>query len=157
MPWLRVAAVREALGPSARLRVDANGTWRDAEVALAALAAFAPFDIELVEDPVPSLEELARVRRSSLFPVAAEMSVRTVEDAARLHALGAADAIVLKPQRIGGIRAALAAAEEARVPAIASSALESSVGLAAVAALARRSRTRRSLTASAPRCYSHPT
>ena len=43
---------------------------------------------------------------------------------------------VIKPQRIGGARAALDAAEEAGVPAIASSALETSVGLAMVVAVA---------------------
>jgi O-succinylbenzoate synthase len=64
------------------------------------------------------------------------MQIRTVEDAAALRRLGAADAIVLKPQRLGGVRAALLAAEAAGVPAIASSALETSVGLAAVLAVA---------------------
>ncbi len=132
----RVSAVREALGSSARIRLDANGSWPDPETALSALRRFARSDIELVEDPVPTLEDLARVRRASPIPVAAEMSVRTVRDARRLRDLDAADAVVLKPQRIGGVRAALAAAEDAGVPAIASSALETSVGLAAVLALA---------------------
>jgi O-succinylbenzoate synthase len=132
----RVAAVREALGPSARVRLDANGAWPDGDAAVSALGAFVAFNVELVEDPVASLDELVRVRRASPIPVAAEMSVRTVEDARRLGRLGAADAIVLKPQRIGGIRAALDAADAAGVPAIASSALETSVGLAAVAAFA---------------------
>ena len=80
------------------------------------------------------------------------MSIRTVEDAARLRRLGAADAVVLKPQRIGGVRAALDAAEAAGVPAIASSALETSVGLPAVVALAAAlPDPRRSPTARAPR------
>jgi O-succinylbenzoate synthase len=132
----RVAAVRDALGPAARIRLDANGSWPDPETAVDALRRFARFDVELVEDPVATLEGLALVRRSSPFPVAAEMSVRTVGDAARVRLLAAADAVVLKPQRIGGVRAALAAAEEAGVPAVASSALETSVGLAAVLAVA---------------------
>jgi O-succinylbenzoate synthase len=132
----RVAAVRDALGPAGRIRLDANGAWPDAETAIVALRGFIRFDVELVEDPVASLEELALVRRAGPVPVAAEMSVRTTDDARRLRALGAADAVVLKPQRIGGVRAALEAAELAGVPAIASSALETSVGLAAVVALA---------------------
>jgi o-succinylbenzoate synthase len=132
----RVAAVRAALGPGACVRLDANGSWPDADVAAEQLRRFAPFDVELVEDPVPSLDELASLRRSAPFPVAAEMSVRTVDDAVSLRRLAAADALVIKPQRIGGITAALAAAEAAGVPAIASSALESSVGLAAVLAVA---------------------
>jgi O-succinylbenzoate synthase len=53
-----------------------------------------------------------------------------------LRKLEAADVIVIKPQRIGDARAALAAAEEAGVPAIASSALETSVGLSMVVAVA---------------------
>jgi len=131
----RVAAVRAAVGPAVRLRLDANGAW-DVEDALAALRRLSIHGIELVEDPVAGLEDLAALRRRSPVPVAAEMSVRTVADAARLRALDAADAVVLKPQRIGGVAAALAAAAAAGVPAIASSALESSVGLAAVLALA---------------------
>jgi O-succinylbenzoate synthase len=127
----RVAAVRSAVGARVRIRVDANGAW-DADTALAALERLERYDIELVEDPVATLEELVVVRHSSPIAVAAEMSVRTVDDAARLAQLEAADAVVLKPQRIGGLRASLDAAEAARVPAIASSALETSVGLAAV-------------------------
>jgi o-succinylbenzoate synthase len=131
----RVAAVRAALGPRARLRLDANGAW-DVATAETALRRLAVHGIELVEDPVATLEELAALRRRSPVPVAAEGSIRTVADARRLRALDAADAVVLKPQRIGGVRAALAAARAAGVPAIASSALETSVGLAAVLALA---------------------
>ena len=70
------------------------------------------------------------------MPVAAESCIRTTADARRLRQLEAADVIVLKPQRIGGVRQALRAAEESGLPAIASSALETSVGLAAVVALA---------------------
>ena len=131
----RVAAVRAACGVAARIRVDANGAW-DLDTALRELGRLAPYDIELAEDPVRSLEDLTMLRRRSPYPVAAETSIRTVGDAARLRELAAADAVVLKPQRIGGVRAALVAAEEAGVPAIASSALETSVGLAAVVALA---------------------
>jgi O-succinylbenzoate synthase len=131
----RVAAVRSALGPSARLRLDANGAW-DLDRAVAELTRLARHDIELVEDPVAALEDLAALRRRTPVPVAAEMCIRTVDDAARLARLDAADAVVLKPQRIGGVTASLAAAEAARVPAIASSALETSVGLAVVLAVA---------------------
>ena len=70
------------------------------------------------------------------MPVAAESCIRITADARRLRQLEAADAIVIKPQRIGGLREALRAAEESGLPAIASSALETSVGLAVVVALA---------------------
>jgi len=131
----RVAAVRAACGPRARIRIDANGSW-DLDGADRELRRFRPFDIELVEDPVAGLEDLTMIRHRSPFPVAAETAIRTIDDARRLHELGAADIVVLKPQRLGGVCAALDAAEAAGVPAIASSALETSVGLAAVVALA---------------------
>ena len=131
----RVAAVRSACGPGVRIRLDANGAW-DIETAIRMLARLAAYDIELVEDPVASLEELAAVRGRAGMPVAAESCIRTTADARRLRELEAADVIVLKPQRIGGVRKALRAAEESGTPAIASSALETSVGLAAVVALA---------------------
>jgi len=130
----RVAAVRDAL-PRARIRLDANGAW-DAMSAGIALSQLIAYNIELVEDPVLSLEDMARLRRGSPILIGAEMSVRTIDDARRVRTLGAADVIILKPQRIGGVRAALAAAEESGLPAIASSALETSVGLSAVLALA---------------------
>jgi O-succinylbenzoate synthase len=131
----RVAAVRSACGPGVRIRCDANGAW-DVDSAIHNMARLAPYDIELVEDPVASLEELAALRRRAGIPVAAESCIRTTADARRFRQLEAADAIVLKPQRIGGVCAALQAAEESGAPAIASSALETSVGLAAVVALA---------------------
>lgn len=131
----RVAAVRSACGPGVKIRLDANGAW-DVETALQRLARFAPYDIELVEDPVASLEELAAMRGRAGMPVAAESCIRTTADAERLRQLGAADAIVIKPQRIGGLREALRAADASGVPAIASSALETSIGLAVVVALA---------------------
>jgi len=130
----RVQAVRDAL-PRARIRLDANGTW-DPDTAGIFLAQVRGLDIELIEDPVATMEEMTTFRRGSAVLIAAENCVRTVEDARMLRKLEAADVIVIKPQRIGGARAALAAAEEAGVPAIASSALETSVGLAMVAAVA---------------------
>jgi O-succinylbenzoate synthase len=131
----RVAAVREALGPAGRIRLDANGGW-DVDTAVVALDRLAGFDLELVEQPVADLEDLARVRRRVAIPVAADESVRTLDDARRLAALDAADAVVVKVQPLGGIRAALQVIEAAGVPAIVSSLYETSVGLAAGVALA---------------------
>ncbi len=131
----RVAAIRAACGPRVLIRLDANGAW-DVDTALRMLTVLSVYDIELVEDPVASLEDLATLRGRIPMPVAAESSIRTTADARRLRDLEAADVIVIKPQRIGGIREALRAADAAGVPAIASSALETSVGLAAVVAFA---------------------
>jgi O-succinylbenzoate synthase len=131
----RVAAIRTACGPGVRIRLDANGAW-DVDTALRMLALLRAYDIEMVEDPVTSLEDLRSLRGKVGMAVAAESCIRTTADARRLHDLEAADAIVLKPQRIGGVREALRAADASGLPAIASSALETSVGLAAVLAVA---------------------
>ena len=131
----RVAAVRGAIGPHARLRVDANGAW-DVETAVAAIARMAPFDLELVEQPVPSLDDLPPVRRRVAVPVAADECVRDLDDARRLASLHATDALVVKVQPLGGVKAALEVAAAARVPVIVSSMYETSVGLAAGLALA---------------------
>jgi o-succinylbenzoate synthase len=131
----RVAVVREALGPAGRIRLDANGAW-DVDTAVAALNRLAGFDLELVEQPVADLADLARVRRRVAVPIAADESLRSLEDARRLAALDAADAVVVKVQPLGGVRAALQLIEAAEVPAIVSSLYETSIGLAAGIALA---------------------
>jgi O-succinylbenzoate synthase len=131
----RVAAVRAALGPAGRIRLDANGAW-DADTAVVMIRRLAPFELELVEEPVADLADLARVRRRVAVPVAADESVRSLEDARRLAELDAADAVVVKVQPLGGVRSALRVAEAAGVAAIVSSLYETSVGLAAGLALA---------------------
>jgi O-succinylbenzoate synthase len=133
----RVAAVRDALGPRGRIRVDANGAW-DVETAVAALNRLAAYDLELAEQPVADLADLADVRRriASPLPLAADESIRSLGDARRLAALGAAEAIVVKVQPLGGVRAALRVIDAAGVPAVVSSLYETSVGLAAGLALA---------------------
>jgi O-succinylbenzoate synthase len=131
----RVVAVRDAIGPAGRLRVDANGSW-DVETAVAAIARLAPFDLELVEQPVAALDDLALVRRRVGVPVAADECVRDVDDARRLAALTAADVLVVKVQPLGGIAATLDVVAAAGVPVIVTSMYETSVGLAAGLALA---------------------
>lgn len=131
----RVAAVRDAIGPHGRLRVDANGAW-DLDTAVGRIALLAPFDLELVEQPVASLEDLAGIRRKVAVPVAADECVRSLDDARRLAALEAADALVVKVQPLGGFAATLAVIHAAGLPAIVSSMYETSVGLAAGLALA---------------------
>jgi O-succinylbenzoate synthase len=130
-----VEAVRAAVGAAVSVRVDANGAW-DVDTALATIARLEPFGLELVEQPVASIDDLAEVRRRAHVPVAADECVRSVDDARRLAALGAADAVVLKVQPLGGVRAALRVADAAGVPAIVTSMRETSVGIAAGLALA---------------------
>jgi len=130
-----VAQVRDVVGPSVAVRVDANGAF-DVETAIAVSEQLARYDVELFEQPVASLDDLAAVRRRSPIPVAADEAVRSIDDARRLARLGAADVLVVKVQPLGGVRAALDVIHAAGVPAIPTSMLETSVGLAAGLALA---------------------
>ncbi|MEP6651657.1 MAG: o-succinylbenzoate synthase [Lapillicoccus sp.] len=131
----RVAAVRDALGPSGRVRVDANGGW-SVEQAVEAVAELSGFDLEYVEQPVASIGDLARVRRRIDVPVAADESIRRSTDPLRVKALEAADIAVVKVQPLGGVLACLELADAIGLPVVVSSALESSVGLASGVALA---------------------
>ncbi|WP_433783004.1 o-succinylbenzoate synthase [Actinomycetospora sp. CA-101289] len=133
----RVEAVRDALGPDGRVRVDANGGW-DVDGAVAAIWALARAagGLEYVEQPCASVEELAAVRRRVDVPVAADESIRRAEDPLRVARAEAADVAVLKVAPLGGVRAALRVAERIGLPCVVSSAVESSVGLAAGLALA---------------------
>lgn len=133
----RVAAVREALGPDGAIRVDANAAWTPDE-ALAHLAEIdrAAGGLEYVEQPCADVDELALVRRKQDVPVAADESIRRASDPMRVVRQEAADIVVLKVQPLGGVRACLDLAEQVGLPVVVSSALESSVGLAAGVALA---------------------
>jgi O-succinylbenzoate synthase len=133
----RLEAVRDALGPSGRIRVDANGGW-DVVAAVAAIRLLdrAAGGLEYVEQPCPSVEDLAAVRRAVSVPIAADESIRRAADPYRVRDLEAADVAVLKVQPLGGVRACLRIAEDIGLPVVVSSALETSVGIAAGVALA---------------------
>ncbi|MEU0493261.1 o-succinylbenzoate synthase [Nocardiopsis sp. NPDC006139] len=131
----RVEAVRDAIGPSGKVRVDANGAW-DVDTAVRMVRALDRYGLEYVEQPCATLDELAAVRRRVDVPVAADESVRRAEDPLKVRAADAADIVVLKVQPLGGVRAALRVAEACGLPVVVSSAVETSVGLAAGVALA---------------------
>ena len=133
----RVEAVRDALGPDGLVRVDANGGW-DVDEAVRAIAAIdrAAGGLEYVEQPVMAVEDLAVVRRRVDVPVAADESIRRAADPYRVRDLEAADIAVLKVQPLGGVRACLRIAEDIGLPVVVSSAVESSIGIAAGVALA---------------------
>ncbi|WP_169164394.1 o-succinylbenzoate synthase [Cellulomonas taurus] len=133
----RLAAVREALGPEGAIRVDANGGW-DVDTAIDRLRLLdrAAGGLEYAEQPVATVPDLARVRRAVQVPIAADESIRRAEDPFAVVRAEAADIVVLKVQPIGGVRACLDLAEQIGLPVVVSSAIESSVGLAAGVALA---------------------
>ncbi|MDQ0824718.1 O-succinylbenzoate synthase [Arthrobacter sp. B2I5] len=135
----RVGAVRSAL-PDAAVRVDANGGW-DVPGAVDALTRLAPFGLEYAEQPVSSIEGLAEVRsrlREAGTPVliAADESVRKETDPLKVARAGAADLLVVKVAPLGGVRRALDIVAQAGLPAVVSSALDTSVGIRAGLALA---------------------
>lgn len=133
----RLEAVREALGPTGRVRVDVNGLW-DVDTASRLLPRLdrAAGGLEYAEQPCPTVEDLASLRRRVDVPIAADESVRRAEDPLRVAKLGAADVVVLKVQPLGGVRRCLQLAEQCGLPVVVSSALETSVGIAAGVALA---------------------
>ena len=134
----RVRAVRETLGPEGRVRIDANALWNldEAEHAIHALATF---DLEYVEQPCTTVEELAELRRRIHYmgiPIAADESVRKAADPLAVARAGAADVVVVKAQPLGGVHAALRIVGDAGLPAVVSSAIDTSVGIAMGAHLA---------------------
>jgi o-succinylbenzoate synthase len=136
----RVRETRRLIGAEGRIRLDANGAW-NLDEAEHAVRALEQFDLEYIEQPCASLDELAELRRRIHridVLVAADESVRRAADPLEVVRAEAADVIVIKAAPLGGIDRALAIVEAAGLPAVVSSALESSVGLSMGAALAAR-------------------
>ena len=136
----RVAAVREILGPDGRIRVDANGGW-DVASARRALGALAAYRLEYAEQPCAEVADLVGLRTSLArngidVPIAADESIRKAADPMRVAREGAADLIVVKVAPLGGVRRALEIVADCGLPAVVSSALDTSVGMAAGVALA---------------------
>lgn len=138
----RVEAVRDALGPAGAIRVDANGGWDvdDAVTAIRALDRAASTGggsgLEYVEQPCATVAELAVVRRRVDVRIAADESIRLAGDPLEVVRAEAADVAVLKVAPLGGVRHALLLAERLGIPVVVSSAIDTSVGLAAGVALA---------------------
>jgi o-succinylbenzoate synthase len=132
----RIEAVRDALGPGGAIRVDANAAW-DVDTAVRRIRELdAAVGLEYVEQPCATLEELAALRRRVDVRVAVDEGVRRSADPLAVDLRQAGDILVLKVQPLGGVRAALRVAETHGLPCVVSSALESSVGIAAGVALA---------------------
>lgn len=135
----RVAEVRRLL-PDAGIRVDANGGW-DVPTAVGALESLAEAGLEYAEQPVPEIAGLREVRlelqrRGLPVLIAADESVRKETDPLRVAREDAADLIVVKVAPLGGVRRALEIVAAAGLPAVVSSALDTSVGIRAGVALA---------------------
>lgn len=136
----RVAEVRALLGPSVHLRVDANAAW-SVQQARHALHRLSRYDLQYAEQPCVEVAELAALRvllaRDGVdVPIAVDESVRRAEDPLRVAREGAADLVVVKVAPLGGVGSALRIVEECGLPAVVSSALDTSVGIGAGVALA---------------------
>lgn len=128
----RLRAVRDAIGPGVKLRLDANQAWSERE-AIEALTAMRVYEIEYVEQPLPAAqaEAMARVRRAADVPIAADEAVRNKEGARRLLESGAADMLIVKPMVLGGLHAARAVCDQARslgAGVVVTSLIESAIG-----------------------------
>jgi muconate cycloisomerase len=126
----QVRAVREAVGPDSRIRVDANGAW-SVEEALGVLRMIEPLGVELAEQPVADRRGMAQVTRSSQIPIAADETVSTVKDARRAASARECELATVKLAKVGGLGEANGIAGE--LPIYLSSALDGPLGIAAAA------------------------
>jgi L-Ala-D/L-Glu epimerase len=99
-----VAAVRTAIGPKCRLRLDANGSWTVAE-ALRNLASLEKYDIDFIEQPVAPdpLSNMCEVRRRAGVTVCANEGLWSIEDAYRQITSRTADVYCFSPYWVGSM------------------------------------------------------
>jgi L-alanine-DL-glutamate epimerase-like enolase superfamily enzyme len=145
----RLRAIRGAVGPEPRLRIDVGGAW-DLETAAERMAAIEPFRIEYVEQPLAAwdLTGHAALRERVRIPIALDESIDSEGSARAALSEKAADVVIVKPARVGGLAATLRIAEAA--PAVGASAVlgtffETGVGIAAVLRIAAAMRGERAL------------
>lgn len=129
----KLGRIRDACGPKTLIRLDANGCWQQVGDALSALRRFSRHGIHSVEQPLGArmLDELALLRTLSPVPIAADESVRTLEDLTHVIARRAADAVVIKPMLCGGLQTAATMGNTAAAAGLSvsvTSTLESGVG-----------------------------
>ncbi len=124
----RLRAVRDALGKEGRMRVDVNAAW-DLDTATRRLEGLAQFDLEYVEQPVATVDEMSRLRQRVSVPIAADEVVRQNPHPLQVIEEGAADILILKVQPMGGVTRVLDLATRSSIPVVISSALETSVGM----------------------------
>lgn len=136
----RVASIRDVLDTllgrgRGAIRIDANGAW-DVRSAASALRRLGAYDIEYVEQPCETVDELKELRRLTDVPIAVDETVRHAENPAGVRVREFADVAVIKAAPLGGVASALRVAESLDVPVVVSGSLDSSVGLSVGLALA---------------------
>jgi len=136
---LRVLKVAESF-PDCKIRLDANGNFSP-EQAIELLRQLPLERIDYFEQPCATIAELVELKRTigeqklSVL-IAADESIRKAEDPLEVARQGAADIVMLKVQPLGGIEKCLEIAKQTGLPAVVSSALETSIGLSQGAYLA---------------------
>ena len=151
----RVAAVREAAGPDARLTVDANQGWWDAKTAVRAIRLLERHGIEFAEQPVrmDDLEAARFVREHVDVPIALDESVRGPREALACARAGACDMFVVKLMKTGGVLNALkvnAIAEAAGIGVMVGKMGESSIAMSATSTSTSRWPTPSTATPTCP-------
>ncbi len=110
----RIRAIREAVGDSISLKLDANQGWSpdDTVQFLERLNKYG-VEIELLEQPVPKddLVGLRYIKERSKVPILADESVFSPEDARAILKMDAVDMINIKLDKCGGIAGALEIAD----------------------------------------------
>ena len=140
-PAAELARLREIcarLPAGVRLRLDANGAW-DAEVAAAFVAGCRTLPIDGIEEPLraPTTALLRALQDAASFPLAIDESIHLLDD--DFWRSPPVRRLVIKPARLGGLRASVEIARRARaagIECVVTSALESACGLTALAHLA---------------------
>jgi L-Ala-D/L-Glu epimerase len=125
----RIAAVRRG-APNARIVVDANESWTSTNFA-ENVAACVAAGVELIEQPFPAADDGALEHLESPIPICADESFHGVEHLA--HTMTLYDAINIKLDKTGGLTAAIAAMQAARVnqmPVMVGCMLGTSLGMA---------------------------
>ncbi len=130
----QVRAVRGAVGLDARIRIDVNASW-DLETAKSNLASLETLEIELAEQPVATLEQMAELAEATSIPLATDESVASLDDAEQAKRKRACAYTGIKLSKVGGPEAALTIADV--LPAYVTSALDGPVGIAAAARVAQ--------------------
>jgi len=99
-----VRAIRNAVGPGPKIRVDANEAWRRYE-ALRYIRAVEPFGIEFFEQPIlkEDFDGLKWLRSMTSVPIAANQSSWTEQDILKLIREEAADIMLIDPYQLGGL------------------------------------------------------
>ena len=121
----RVDVIRH-LRPEAKIRIDVNGLW---DVDQAEQFLIAVGDIEYVEQPCATIEELRELKKRTSVKIVGDEILRKADNPFDIDLTGAVDYLMLKVQPLGGIKRAHAIAVHHKLPVVVSSALESAVGI----------------------------